>query len=286
MDKPTENALAIIGSNQAKPDQPLPLDAPAMESSAEAVTIDLTAIETRIEPPKSETPAQDQSAPAAPAASGTQWQKYLPLAASVALALMVGALGGTAATIGLSNDAPAAANNTAALSEETRTLRERVVRLSGELATLKTGIETANRTSSTQLTRIGERLDRAEKAQAEPAARLAKIAESLDRLERRTASAVPAPAPDVTGSVTSIEKQQAKPPALEGWRLLDFYAGRAVLESRNGTLFEVGPGSTLPGVGKVETIKRVDGKVVVTTPKGTITSSLEPPRRNYLTRGY
>jgi hypothetical protein len=289
MDKPTENALAIIGtSKQAKPDQPLPLDAPAMDTSAEAVTIDLTAIETRMDPPKSETPksetpAPDQSAPAAPAASGMHWQKYFPLAASVALALIVGALAGTAATIALSNDAPAAANTV--LSDETRTLRERVVRLSGELAALKTGIEAANRTSSTQLTRIGERLDRAEKTQAEPAARLAKIAESLDRLERRTASAAPPPA-DVTGSVTSIEKQQAKPPAIEGWRLLDFYAGRVVLESRNGTLFEVGPGSTLPGVGKIETIKRIDGKVVITTPKGIITSSLEPPRRNYLTRGY
>ena len=299
MDKPAENALAIVGtSKQTKADQPLPLDAPAMDASAEAVTIDLTAIETRIEPAKSEmpksetakseTPDQDQSAEPAPgpAASGVQWQKYSPLAASVALALIVGALAGTAATIGLSHDAPAAANTV--LSEETRTLRERVVRLSGELAALKTGIETANRTSSTQLTRIGERLDRAEKAQAEPAAKLAKIAESLDRMERRTASAATPPAaPDVTGSVTGVENQQAKPPAIEGWRLLDFYAGRVVLESRNGTLFEVGPGSNLPGVGKVETIKRVDGKVVITTPKGTITSSLEPPRRPHsLTRGY
>ena len=105
--------------------------------------------------------------------------------------------------------------------------------------------------------------------------------ETLDRLERRTASAAlpHAPAPDITGSVTSIEKQQAKPPVLEGWRLRDFYAGRAVVESRNGTLFEVGPGSNLPGVGQVETIKRVDGKVVVTTPNGIITASLEPPRR-------
>ena len=72
----------------------------------------------------------------------------------------------------------------------------------------------------------------------------------------------------MTGSVTSIEKQQSKPPSLEGWRLRDFYAGRAVVESRNGTLFEVGPGSKLPGVGQVETIKREDGKVVVTTPEG------------------
>ena len=109
--------------------------------------------------------------------------------------------------------------------------------------------------------------------------------ETLDRLERRTASAA---APDVTGSVTSVEKQQSKPPVIEGWTLRDYYAGRAVLENRNGRLYEVGPGSNLPGVGQIETIKRVDGKVVVTTPKGIITSSLEPPRRPayHMPRGY
>ena len=60
-----------------------------------------------------------------------------------------------------------------------------------------------------------------------------------------------------------------------------------MLESRSGALFEVGPGSNLPGVGKVETIKRVDGKVVVTTPKGIIASALDPPRRpHFLPQGY
>ena len=70
-------------------------------------------------------------------------------------------------------------------------------------------------------------------------------------------------------------------------KLRDYYAGRALLESRSGTLFEVGPGSNLPGVGKIETIKRVDGKVVVTTPKGTIAAALDPPRRPYyMPQGY
>jgi seryl-tRNA synthetase len=161
------------------------------------------------------------------------------------------------------------------VSEETVALQDKVAKLSGDLAALKAGLDNANRTAATQLNRIGERLDRAEKAQAEPAAKLAKIMDTLDRLERRTAAA---PAPEHTGSVTSIEKQQSKPAEVEGWRLRDFYAGRAILENRAGALYEVGPGSNLPGVGKVETIKRVDGKIVITTPKGIITSALEPPR--------
>jgi hypothetical protein len=283
MAQQTENALTIIGTTKAKTsDQPLPMDEPAMDTSSEAVTIDLTAIEARIEPPNTETIEPPQ---AAPNAGGARWQKFSPLAASIALAALLGALGGTGATVGFLNQAASETDPVATLSNDTSALRERMVRLSSELTAIKSGIEIANRTSATQLSKIGDRLDRAEKALTEPAAKLAKIADSLDRLERRVASAAVA---DVTNSVTSVEKQQAKLPTVEGWKLLDYYAGRAVLESRRGTLFEVGPGSNLPGVGKVETIKRVDGKIVVTTPKGIITSSLESPRRPpyYLPRGY
>ena len=86
--------------------------------------------------------------------------------------------------------------------------------------------------------------------------------------------------------MTTVEKQQSQPPVVEGWKLHDYRAGRALVESRSGTLYEIGPGSNLPGVGKVETIKRIDGKVVITTPKGTITSSLELPRRRPYFRPY
>ena len=106
------------------------------------------------------------------------------------------------------------------------------------------------------------------------------MAETLDRLERRPAAAPPVvAAPEVTGS-TTVEKQQGKPPVAEGWRLREFHAGRALVESRSGELYDVGPGSNLPGLGKVETIKREDGRVVVVTPKGIIVSSLDQPRRS------
>jgi hypothetical protein len=262
----TRNAITIFGK----------LDAPRID--AEPLTIDLAAIDPTMEPPKTETIDR-----AAPNERSDRWQKF-PLAASIALAALVGTLGGTAATATFLRSA-SETTNVATITDETQALRERIVRLSSELAAFKAGVDTANRAAAQQLVKIGERLDRAEKTQIEPVTKLAKMTESLDRLERRVASL---PAPDVTGAVTNVEKQQDKPAAIEGWKLRDYYAGRALLESRNGTLFEVGPGSMLPGVGKVETIKRVDGKVVVTTPKGIITSSLEPPRRPpyYLPRGY
>ncbi len=282
MDKPTENALAIIGPHKAKAkttDQPLPLGEQTIDAEAKTITIELTSFESKISSSEAETAEQSAQSTAEKC---IRWERLSPLAASVALATLLGILAGTAATVTLMPGTPAPAPAVAAASDETDVLQDKVAKLSGDLAALKSGLETANRNATTQLNRIGERLDRAERAQAEPSAKLARIMETLDRLDRRTASAaLPASAlaPDITGSVTSIEKQQAKPPVLEGWRLRDVYAGRAVLESRTGTLYEVGPGSMLPGVGKVETIKRVDGKFVITTPKGTITAALEPPRR-------
>src|SRR6185437_10602556 len=102
----------------------------------------------------------------------------------------------------------------------------------------------------------------------------------IDRLDHRQQQAAVTPAPEATGSVTP-PKEESKPPVAEGWRLRDFYTGRAVVQSRNGTLFEVGPGSNLPGLGKVESIKRENGKVVVLTHSGMIVASLEVRRVPY-----
>jgi hypothetical protein len=48
--------------------------------------------------------------------------------------------------------------------------------------------------------------------------------------------------------------------------------GRALVESRYGGVFDVGAGSILPGLGRVDTIKRQDGHWVVLTARGTIMS--------------
>ena len=69
-----------------------------------------------------------------------------------------------------------------------------MAQIGSELATLKAGIANAQRNSSTQFGKLTERLDRTEKAQAEPTAKLAKIQESIDRLERRQQQAAATPA--------------------------------------------------------------------------------------------
>jgi hypothetical protein len=198
---------------------------------------------------------------------------YAPLAAGIALAVVLGALAGAAATASFVHQPEAPVT-----TDATRALQNSVAQLNSELASLKAGISATQRTAAAQFGKLAERLDRAEKAQVEPALRLAKLQESTDKLGHQQAQAS-AEAPDTTGSIAA--KEDSKPPVVEGWRLRDYYAGRAVLQGRDGTLFEVGPGSNLPGLGRVEAIKRENGKVVVMTRNGIIAGSFEQRRPPY-----
>lgn len=252
---------------------PLMLEGPKT-AAADAPIIDLEAVRSTSadDSASAETPAPDETA---------RWRLpgYLPLAAAIVFAAAFGAIAGAAATSGLLRDtAPPAAT-----ADASQALQASVAQIGSELATLKAGIASAQRNSSAQFGKLAERLDRSEKAQAEPAAKLAKIQESLDHLDRRPQQTVAvAASPEVTGSVTP--KEESKPQVAEGWRLRDFYDGRAIVESRNGTLFRVAPGSTVPGLGKVQTIKRENGKVVVVTPGGIIAATLEQRRPSYYYR--
>lgn len=258
-------------------DLPLLIEGPKAAAETEGPVIDLEplAAGSTEEPP--ETAAADEEAP-----FGPRWKlpTYAPLAAGVAFSLAIGALAGAAATAGLMRDDPAPASLAAA--NENRALRDSVAQLGSELATLKAGIATAQKSASSQFGKLAERLDRAEKAQAEPIAKLARIQESLDRLDHRqqVAAATPAPAQDVTGSI-SAPKEPSRPPLAEGWRMRDYRGGRAIVQSRNGTLFEVAPGSSLPGLGRVEAIKREHGQVVVVAQNGTIAGSVAQRRPAY-----
>ena len=80
-----------------------------------------------------------------------------------------------------------------------------------------------------------------------------------------------------SGRNWSVERVIARAPAqpaptiVSGWVLHDVYRGAAILRGRLG-LIEVEPGDVLPGVGRIEAIRRQDGRWVVITSKGLITS--------------
>jgi hypothetical protein len=199
-------------------------------------------------------------------------QNLAPLA-PVALAILFGALGGSLATLAISGVNSARAG----VGEDARLARD-VSQLSADLAALKATLEGAGHVTAAQLAKITQRLDRAERAQAEPAARLAKLSEAVERLDRRTAAL----AGDVTGalgdprpSAPNEAKREARPPIVQGWVLRDVFDGSALVQGRIG-LVEVEPGDQLPGLGRVETIRRQDGRWAVVTSRGLIVGANKP----------
>ena len=81
-------------------------------------------------------------------------------------------------------------------------LEASVARIDAEIVALKASLEHNSKTTTGQINKASDRLDKVEKAQAEPAAKLAKLSETVDKLRAAqaptTAAAAPAPAKERT----------------------------------------------------------------------------------------
>src|SRR3954452_6259484 len=156
------------------------------------------------------------------------------MAAVVAIAASVGAISGALATAGMmhfASPAPAQVADTSALESS-------VARIDADVIALKANVEHTSKTGLGQFNRTNDRLDKLEKAQAEPMAKIAKLSETVDKL-RATPPAAPVqaaaavPAKETTGSIapTQVATAAAAPapvapktevgrlPTVEGWVL-------------------------------------------------------------------
>ncbi|MFG3597799.1 hypothetical protein [Bradyrhizobium sp. RDI18] len=276
-------------------------DAPKVD----AVNMEAPKVETpKVETPKVEAPKIDAVKPeapsfprnvtimspgdrvgteakAAPAEASSGKRRIGAMAAVVALATVAGALGGALATTGIGK---LMAGDSAVASAKDSALEASVARLDAEIGALKASLEQTSKTTTGQLSKASDRLDKVEKAQAEPAAKLAKLSETVDKLRAAqasatTAAAAPAPAKEVTGSVPQQlaaaapaappKPEVARLPTVEGWVLRDAANGSALIEGRRG-MYEVYAGDPVPGLGRVEAIRKQDGRWVVVTSKGLI----------------
>ena len=289
-----------------------PIDSPTIAPDHEAPKADAP----KVEAPKVEAPKIEASA-SAPGTAGKMlimapgeraWRaeagakadadhapakrRFGAMAAVVALAIIAGAAGGAFATMGMMHTADAVA--TAPVSGA---LEAAIARIDTEVQQLKSGLDHTSKVALTQFVKTTERLDKIEKAQAEPSAKLAKLSEAVEKLR-----AAPAPAPviaaaapvtvtpaapkEVTGSVTppaaaapaiqaaAAPTAPAKPevgrlPTVEGWTLADVGYGGALIRNRRGT-WEVYAGDHIPGLGRIDAIRKQDGHWVVVTEKGLI----------------
>ena len=196
------------------------------------------------------------------------------MAAMVALAVVAGALGGALATAGLTHLA-----SEDATPSDNHALEASVARIDADMLALKASVEQTSRTGMSQFNKTGDRLDKIEKAQAEPAAKLARLSEAVDKLRAASpaaalpVAAAPVAAKDVTGSIASPatppKPEVGRLPTVEGWVLRDVANGGALIEGRRG-IYEVYAGDPVPGLGRVDAIRRQDGHWVVVTSKGLI----------------
>jgi hypothetical protein len=273
-------------------------------SKAEAPKIDAPMIEApKIDAVKPEAPRfpgnvmimspgdrVDAKPASAEASSGKR--RFGAMAAVVALATVAGALGGALATAGIGKlIAGEPVQESTQASAKDSALEASVARIDAEIVALKSSLEHSSKTTTGQLNKASDRLDKVEKAQAEPAAKLAKLSETVDKLRAAqasttTAAAGPAPAKEVTGSIPQqaaaaapsaalpasgapSKPEVARLPTVEGWVLRDVANGSALIESRRG-MYEVYAGDPIPGLGRVDAIRKQDGRWVVVTSKGLI----------------
>jgi hypothetical protein len=281
----------------------LKVDAPKVDAvGTEAPKVEAS----RVEPPKSEAKI-DALKPEAPrftsnvtimspgerigaevkATAGKR--RFGAMAAVVALATVAGALGGALATASFGK---LIAGDSAQASVKDTAHETSVARLDAEIAELKASLEHNSKTTTGQLNKASDRLDKVEKAQAEPAAKLARLSETVDKL--RAAQAAPATTTaaltstkekDATGSIpqqaaalpaaaaapvpAAPKTEIARLPTVDGWILRDVAGGGALIESRRG-VYEVYAGDPVPGLGRVDAIRKQDGRWVVVTSKGLI----------------
>ena len=190
--------------------------------------------------------------------------RFTLFAAAIALAAALGAMIGALTAYGLARPAGMAVAADAMGVEDIQALKENVAQARVELAALKVSIDSASRAAAAQLTRIGERIERLERAHADPG-KLGKALDAPDKVSRAEVAIAPK---DATGSI--VPAAAGQPGKIEGWVVRDVRRGTALIEGRMG-LIEVDQGDVVPGLGRVDAIRKQDGRWVVVTSKGLIT---------------
>jgi hypothetical protein len=202
--------------------------------------------------PVEETTADEAAAAAAAPASRAHSSRFLMLAGSVAFAAAFGSFIGSVSGSGLVGFLDPGAPAPTVQTTTTEAARQTRLELA-ELTAIKTNLDSTSRSTSAELTKLSDR---------------------LDKLDQRSASV------ETTGSITAAAAAPAVAPVapkitdriLQDWIVQDVERGRALIQNRSGGMFDVGEGSMLPGLGRIDQIKRQDGQWIVLTERGTITS--------------
>jgi len=187
--------------------------------------------------------------------------------ATVAVAIAIGATGGTFSAIGfleytqLTQVTEAAPMPT--LVDETRAVWSAVTQLQNDIAVLKFNTESTPRTGSSN---SGSNNTSASSSSAP--GQISHLNERFDRIERRIDALA---TKDTTGTVPAAPLQKIGTRApLAGWSVRDVYRNAALIQGTKLGMMEVSPGDDIPGLGRIHSIRQQDGRWVVVTSRGII----------------
>jgi hypothetical protein len=210
----------------------------------------------------------DQTKPAA-APAPARSKRFTMMAASVAFAAGFGSFVGSVSGSGLARfiyPPPQAPAPTSGVENTIAAMREIKLQLA-EVGALKASLDNAARSTTNQYAKIADRLDRLDQRSVAAADTTASLPPQVP------AAAPPAQMAAVAAVPPAPEPAKLNDRILPDWIVHDVRNGHALVESRYGGLFAVSAGSVLPGIGRVDTIRRQDGHWVVLTARGTITSA-------------
>jgi hypothetical protein len=252
-----KSELPTIESPPISPGTPEPKIEPMIEPIAQAAPT----IEPVAAAALASARAREATAVPAPAVRprmtfNARYKRNALLAAWVAIAAALGALVGAVASGGFSTTLP---RTDVAGLEENKSMQQSIARLAKEITALKVSLDAANKTAHTQIAKTTERVDRAASSD---------ITGSIQAPQTVSPVAIPRPAP----RFAAVESQPpARPPVVQDWVIRDARDGFVYVQG-HGDIYQVALGAPLPGLGPVESVKRQDGRWVVTTPKGIIVS--------------
>jgi hypothetical protein len=202
---------------------------------------------------------------------------------------VLGAIGGTLLTGSL---ATRPAQNVA-MAEESKAMQQSLTRLAKDVSALKTKLASSDKIASNLVAK--GRAKSPEKILQESAditgsiSAPATVVASIPASIAASTPAVSAPAstaalPPAPVAATAVPMPRPAPrlamaesltPArlsvVRDWSIRDAQGGYIYVEN-HGEIYQIVPGAPLPGLGPVQSIKRLEGRWVVTTPKGIIVS--------------
>jgi hypothetical protein len=227
-------------------------------------------------------------------------RRIAAIAAVLTLATTAGAVGGALATASLMHGA--GTSHVASNAGPASSLEASLSRIDSDIQALRSGLDHTSKLGMNQFNKTSERLDKLERSQAEPAAKLAKLSEAVDKMHalpvpppaiaaaasttssvaKETTGSIPsAPAPQQVAAVAvpktdaridskaDVKSEVGRLPTVEDWVLREVAYGGALIGGRRG-VYEVYAGDYIPGLGRVDAIRRQDGRWVVVTSRGLI----------------